>query len=228
MKNGSDISYRFTAMAVGMCVCLLVSNLLEVKVVEICGMPLTAGLFLFPFSYVLNDCITEVWGFRKARFVVWLGFGAVFLSIAVFQLAVWIPSPAYWEQGEAFSAVYDMALRIAVASLTAYLMGSMVNATVMSRMKKLSEGRHFSARAILSSLCGEGVDSLFYFPIAFLGVMPLKKMLLMMVLQSLLKTLYEILLLPLLIPTVKYLKRKENTDVIDTRISYNPFRIKDF
>jgi len=228
MKSGSDISCRFTALAVGMCVCLLVSNLLEVKVVEICGMPLTAGLFLFPFSYVLNDCITEVWGFRKARFVVWLGFGAVFLSIAIFQLAIRVPSPAYWKQGEAFSAVYDMAFRIAVASLTAYLTGSMVNATVMSKMKRLSDGRHFSVRAVLSSLCGESVDSLIYFPIAFLGVMPLKEMLLMTALQTLLKTLYEILLLPLLIPTVRYLKRKENTDIIDRDISYNPFRITDF
>jgi len=201
---------------------------LEVKVVEVFGMPLTAGLFLFPFSYVLNDCITEVWGFRKARFVIWLGFGAVFVSIAIFQLAIKIPSPAYWEQGEAFSAVYDMALRIAVASLTAYLTGSMVNAAVMSRMKRLSEGRHVSLRAILSSLCGESVASLIYFPIAFFGMMPPKEMVLMSVLQTILKTLYDMLLLPILVPTVRYLKRKEHTDVIDTGISYNPFRITDF
>jgi len=212
--------------AILLCVCLITANLLECKVVDFFGHSLTAGLLVFPLSYVLNDCIVEVWGFSKARLAIWMGFAMNLFVMALLQLSRLLPSPAYWEHGAEFDFVFGFGLRIVAASIVAYLLGSFTNAVVMSRMKKIQNGRNFSIRAILSTLLGESMDSLFFFPIAFAGVMPAGEMFRMMVLQALIKTIYEIAILPLTILVVKRLKKKENTDTFDDGISYNPFKIR--
>lgn len=208
-------------------VCLITSNLLETKVIEICGLSLTAGLLVFPVSYIINDCIAEVWGFRKARLIIWSGFAMNFFVAVLGMIAVALPAAPYWDGEAHFNFVFSMAPRIMAASLTAFLVGSFLNAYVMSRMKVANGGKHFSARAILSTVVGETFDSLIFFPIAFAGVIPVSGLLSLMAAQIVLKTLYEIIVLPVTIQVVRKLKKIEGIDVYDENISYNVLKIKD-
>lgn len=209
------------------CVCLVAANLLETKVVQLGPVVVTAGLIVFPVSYIINDCIAEVWGFRKARLIIWMGFLMNFFVVALGQIAIAIPAAPFWEGEEAFDFVFGMAPRIAAASLTAFLVGSFINAYVMSRMKVASQGRHFSARAILSTVAGESADSLIFFPLAFGGLMPVNELVKMMVVQVVLKTAYEVVILPVTIRVVNYIKRVDDSDVYDEHISYNVLKIKE-
>lgn len=222
------ISLLFMLTGILFCVCLISANLLEVKVVKIGSFTVTAGLLVFPLSYILNDCICEVWGYRKARLMVWCGFIVNFIVMLLFRIAVSLPSPDYWQHGQEFDFVFGFAPRIVAASLAAFLTGSLMNAFVMSRMKAASYGRGFSYRAIISTLSGESLDSLVFFPIAFAGVMPSGEMFKMMMVQAIIKTLYEIIVLPVTVRTAKWMKRVDGSDVTDRGISYNPFRVKDF
>jgi uncharacterized integral membrane protein (TIGR00697 family) len=221
------VSVPFMLLGILFNVCLIASNLLETKVIEICGLSLTAGLLVFPISYIINDCIAEVWGFRKARLIIWSGFAMNFFVAVLGMTAVALPAAPYWDGEEHFNFVFSMAPRIMAASLTAFLVGSFLNAYVMSRMKVANSGRHFSARAILSTVVGETFDSLIFFPIAFGGVIPVSGLLQLMAAQIVLKTLYEIIVLPVTIQVVRKLKEIEETDVYDENISYNVLKIKD-
>lgn len=209
------------------CVCLVAANLLETKVVQLWKITATAGLVVFPISYIINDCIAEVWGFRKARLIIWMGFAMNFLVVALGQLAVMLPAAPFWDGEEGFNFVFGLAPRIAVASLGAFLVGSFLNAYVMSRMKLASGGKHFSLRAVVSTLVGESADSLLFFPVAFGGLMPWEELAKMMVLQALLKTAYEILVLPVTVRVVHLIKRVDGSDVYDEHISYNVWRISE-
>lgn len=225
MKN--KVSVPFMLLGVLFCVCLVASNLLETKVVQLWGITATAGLIVFPISYIINDCIAEVWGFKKARLIIWSGFAMNFLVIGFAQLAVMLPAAPFWEGEEGFNFVFGMAPRIAVASLTAFLVGSFLNAYVMSKMKVASNGKHFSLRAIVSTLVGESADSLIFFPIAFGGLIPVNELLIMVATQAVLKSLYEVVILPVTIYVVKYIKKVDGSDVYDEHISYNILKIKD-
>lgn len=209
------------------CVCLVAANLLETKVIQLGPVAVTAGLIVFPVSYIINDCIAEVWGFRKARLIIWMGFLMNFLTVALGQLAVALPAAPFWEGEAGFNFVFGMAPRIAIASLLAFLAGSFINAYVMSRMKLASEGKHFSARAILSTVFGESADSLIFFPLAFGGLMPATELGKMMLVQVILKTLYEIIVLPVTIRVVRYVKRIDGSDAYDKGISYNILKINE-
>ena len=209
------------------CTCLVVSNLMAAKIFVVGEVTLSAAVLLFPVSYILNDCIAEVWGYRKARLIIWTGLAINFLVMAVFQLAVLLPPSPHWEGAPHFDYVFGLAPRLAAASFMAFLAGSLVNAYVMSRMKLATQGRHFSLRAVVSTLLGEGVDSLIFFPCAYLGLLPLKEMLVVMAGEVLLKVLYEIAVLPLTRRVVQYVKRVEGVDVFDEKISYNPLKICD-
>ena len=209
------------------CVCLVAANLLETKVVQLGPVAVTAGLLVFPISYIINDCIAEVWGFRKARLIIWMGFLMSFLVVGVGQSAVALPAAPFWEGEEGFNFVFGMAPRIAAASLLAFLVGSFMNAYVMSRMKVASHGKHFSLRAVLSTLAGESADSLIFFPLAFGGLMPLEELGRMMLVQVVLKTLYEVIILPVTVRVVNYVKRVDGSDVYDEHISYNILKIKE-
>lgn len=221
------VSVPFMLLGILFNVCLITANLLETKVIQICGFTITAGLLVFPLSYIINDCMTEVWGYRKARLIIWTGFAMNFLTVGLGQIAVAIPAAPFWKGEEHFNFVFNLAPRIAVASLIAFLVGSFLNAYVMSKMKISSKGRNFSARAIWSTVVGETGDSIIFFPIAFGGLIAIPELLKIMGLQIILKTLYEIIVLPITIRVVKAIKRIENTDVYDENISYNILHIKD-
>ncbi len=227
MNKNQTVSVSYMLLGILFCVCLVAANLLETKVVQLGPLSVTAGLIVFPISYIINDCIAEVWGFRKARLIIWMGFLMNFMVVAMGGLAVWLPAAPFWQGDEAFRFVFGLAPRIAAASLLAFLVGSFINAYVMSRMKLASGGRHFSARAIVSTLAGEGADSIIFFPLAFGGLMPLSELLKMMVVQVVLKTLYEIIILPVTIRVVKLIKRLDGSDVYDEGVSYNILKIRE-
>ena len=209
-------------------VCLIAANLLETKVIQVCGLTVTAGLLVFPISYIINDCIAEVWGFRKARLIIWSGFAMNFFVVLLGLIAVALPAAPFWEGEAHFNFVFGMAPRIVAASLLAFLAGSFLNAYVMSRMKLASHGRHFSARAILSTVVGETADSLLFFPIAFGGLIAWQELLVMMGIQIVLKSLYEVMILPVTIRVVRFIKRVDGSDAYDEGISYNILKIKEF
>ena len=221
------VSLPFLVMVVVFCVCLICSNLLEVKMVSLGGITATAGLIVFPISYIINDCIAEVWGYRKARLIIWLGFLMNLLAVLFIQLAIVLPSAPFWEGQSAFEATFSSTPRILLASFIAFLAGSFLNAYVMSKMKISSGGKHFSLRAIASTIVGESADSLLFFPIAFGGVVPVKELIVLIVTQACLKTAYEIIILPVTIRVVRLVKRIDGSDVYDRQVSYNIFKIKE-
>ncbi|MDL2252055.1 queuosine precursor transporter [Odoribacter sp. OttesenSCG-928-J03] len=221
------VTIPFMLLAILFNVCLITSNLLETKIIQIGALTLTAGLIVFPISYIINDCIVEVWGYKKARLIIWTGFAMNFLVAGFARLAVMLPAAPFWEGEEGFNFVFGMAPRIVLASLCAFLLGSFINAYIMSKMKIASKGKHFSLRAIVSTLAGESADSLIFFPLAFGGIVPLQELFTLMALQAVLKSLYEIVALPLTVVVVRYIKKIEKMDVYDEGISYNVLKLKD-
>lgn len=221
------VSVPFMLLGILFNVCLIAANLLETKVIQIGSLTVTAGLLVFPISYIINDCIAEVWGFKKARLIIWSGFAMNFFVVALGLIAVAIPAASFWEGEEHFDFVFGMAPRIVCASLMAFLAGSFLNAYVMSKMKIASQGRNFSARAILSTLVGETADSLIFFPVAFGGIIAWKELLVMMGIQIVLKSLYEVIILPVTIRVVAAIKKIDGSDVYDTGISYNILKVKE-
>ena len=221
------VSVPFMLLGILFNVCLIAANLLETKVIQIGSLTVTAGLLVFPISYIINDCIAEVWGFKKARLIIWSGFAMNFFVVALGLIAVAIPAAPFWEGEEHFDFVFGMAPRIVAASLMAFLVGSFLNAYVMRKMKVASRGRHFSARAILSTLAGETADSLIFFPVAFGGIIAWRELLIMMCIQIILKSMYEVIILPVTIRVVKAIKKIDGSDVYDTDISYNVLKVKD-
>lgn len=206
------------------CVCLITANILETKQIQILSVSLTGGLIVFPVSYIINDCVCEVWGYSKARMLIWLGFAMNFFFVMVGALCDAIPGAPYWDNEEGFHAIFGLAPRIAAASFIAFICGSFINAYVMSKMKIASNGKNFSLRAILSTVAGESIDSLIFFPLALSSVVPAKELILLMVWQVILKTVYEIIALPITIRVVKALKKYEGEDVYDEGISYGWFK----
>ncbi len=221
-------SFTFLLLAVSFSVFLILANILEVKIVDLGFMTATGGLIVFPMSYIINDCIVEVYGFRLARLTIWLGFFMNLLSVILIHIAIALPADVSWQGQDAFVATFGSSARILMASFVAMICGSMVNAYVMSKMKLGQQGRNFSLRAVASTLFGETVDSLVFFPIAFYGVLPNTTLVALICTQAGMKTAYEIVVLPLTVRVVRYLKRKEELDVYDYKVSYKWWRIFDF
>ena len=216
----------FMLLAIVFVVCLVTANLLETKVLDFFGITtITAGMLVFPISYIINDCIAEVWGFKRITLIIWIAFLMNFFVVSIGLLAVHLPAASFWNDGEHFNFVFGFAPRIVFASLLAFLAGSFANAYIISKMKILHRGNHFSARAITSTVVGETIDSFIFFPIAFGGIIAFNDLIGLMITQIIMKSLYEVIVLPVTIRLVKTLKRIENTDVYDDGISYNILKI---
>jgi len=224
MKN--KVSVLFLLTGVFFAACLLISNILASKIIMIGPWSAPAGVLIFPLAYIINDVIVEVWGYAKARLIIWAGFGVNLLAAFFFMLGIAMPSAPFYEGQEAFQSVLGSSVRIVIASLSAYVAGSFLNAFVMSKFKKMTEGRGFSIRAIVSTLAGEGADSFLFISIAFTGIFPFPVILGMILTQTLLKTIYEIMVLPVTVLIVNRIKKIEGEDCIDEQISYNPFNLK--
>lgn len=187
-------------------VCLVASNLFGAKLLQIGPLTVSAAIVVFPVTYVINDCITELWGFERARSLIRLALGinAAFMLLCV--LVVYLPAADFWTGQAAFEYVFLMAPRLSLASLTAFFIGSLVNAWIMDRLKTKLNGRGFSGRALFSTLIGQSVDSLVFYPIAFFGLLPLSQLGVLMLTQVVLKTLYEALTLPVTVRFVRYVR----------------------
>lgn len=207
--------------------CLLISNILAIKIITIGALAVPAGVIIFPISYIVNDVIVEIWGYKKARFVIWIGFAMMILSNVMYQLAIEIPAAPFWTNQDSFATILQNSPRIGLASVLAYLSGSFANAFIMSRMKVMSKGKNFSLRAILSTLVGEGLDSMVFISVAFIGIIPAKELLMMVLAQTFIKTAYEIVVLPVTILVVNKVKKVESETAFDSNISYNPFKLNE-
>jgi len=206
-------------------ICLLISNILATKIILIGSWAAPAGVLIFPIAYIINDVIVEVWGYQKARLIIWTGFAVNIMAVLFFTLALVVPAAPFWQNQEAFATILGSTPRIIAASLLAYLTGSFLNAFVMSKVKILMKGKDFSVRAILSTLVGEAADSFIFIIIAFAGNLPFSILIGMIFTQATIKTIYEIVILPFTILVVNWVKKVEGVDTFDKSVSYNPFSI---
>lgn len=189
--------------------CLVVSNILAGRIFDlgILGLTLAGGFFLFPITYIVNDVMAEVYGYQKFRRVIWLGFFLNLIFVAVYTLINVLPAPVYMQEtADAFQVVLAQTPRLLVASLTAYLLGGLANAKVLDLLHIKDKEERFGKRAVISTLVGEGIDSIIFTTIAFLFQMPLEALILMIITNAVLKTLYEVACLPITTKVVKWAK----------------------
>ncbi len=176
--------------------CLIVSNIIAGKPVDCYYFTLPSAVIIFPLVYIINDVLAEVYGYDKARRVIILGFFMNLVAVICFNITLWFPAPAFFENSEAFNIVLGNTLRLLIAGFIAYLVGSLVNAKLMTYLKKWDEKKLFF-RCIASTLFGEGLDALIYISLAFYGTMPTEALLAMIVAQAFIKTAYEIIFYPI-------------------------------
>jgi uncharacterized integral membrane protein (TIGR00697 family) len=217
------LSPFFVAVAAFFVTALVVSNILAVKLVETADHVFPAGLVLFPLSYLLGDVLTEVYGYRAARAVIWLGFACNLLAVGAIQIAIALPAAGFWEHQQAYEDVLGQAWRILGASFAAYLVGEFANAAVLARMKVATRGRWLWSRTIGSTVVGEGLDSLVFVTLAFAGTgTPLADPILT---TWAIKVGYEAAATPLTYAIVAFLKQREGLDPYDARVELNPFAV---
>jgi uncharacterized integral membrane protein (TIGR00697 family) len=185
-----------------------------------------AGVLFFPISYIFGDILTEVYGYARARRVIWMGFGAMIFAAFMAWVVVALPPAAGWADQAAYEKIYGQTPRIVLASLIAYCVGSFVNSLVLAKMKVASDGKQMGWRFVASTVAGEGVDSLIFYPVAFYGVWSNDLLLKVMAAQWGLKVLVEIVLLPVTIRIVNALKKAESEDYFDRNTAFTPFSLK--
>lgn len=206
---------------------LICSNLIgAAKPAEINGFVFGAGILFFPVSYVIGDILTEVYGYARARRVVWAGFGAVLFMSFMSWVVVSLPAAEGWQGQAAYVEVFGQTPRIVLASMLAFWAGEFTNAFVMARMKVFSGGRHLWQRTIGSTAAGQAVDSAIFYPLAFLGVWPTEQVLTIAATNYLLKVLWEAVLTPVTYIVVSRLKKAEGVEVFDTDTDFTPFSIR--
>ena len=202
--------------------CLLLSNLVAGKMWAVTeNITLPAAVILFPVTYIIGDVFTEVYGFKKARTVIWLGFGCSFFAVLIYLLTIALPHPGYWESQDAYATVLGTTPRVAIASFAGYLFGEFSNSIILSKMKVATKGKKLWARTILSTVVGEGMDSVIFIMISFWGTMENSIVLQMILFQYLFKVGYEIFFTPVTYAVVKAIKKAEGVDVYDEGIKYN-------
>ena len=227
MKRSDFHSSLFLRLTVFFVSCLLLSNIIAGKLITIAGIVLPSAVILFPLTYVMGDVFTEVYGFKKARAVIWLGFAANLLMTLIFTAAVALPSPSFFSAHDAYSTVLGFAPRVAAASFVGYLAGEFANSIVLSAMKKLTRGKHLWTRTIGSTVIGQGLDTVLFIALAFAGTMPVSVLASMMLFQYLFKVGYEVILTPVTYFVVGKIKKAEGVDAYDYGERYNPFSVKE-
>jgi len=208
-------SFWFVTIVGVFITCLLIANIIAVKLVDLAGLIVPAGIVIFPLSYVCGDVLTEVYGFRRARQVIWLGFACNLLAVIAIWAAQALPGAAVWEAQAAYERILGFTPRLLAASFCAYLVGELANAFVLARLKVLTEGRLLWTRTIGSTVVGQGLDSAIFVALAFWGILPPAALLLTIATQWLIKVAYETLVTPLTYAVVGFLKRQEGQDVFD-------------
>ena len=206
---------------------LLCSNVIgAAKVCTVWGFTFGAGVLFFPISYIFNDVLTEVYGYARARKVVWAGFGAIVFASFMSWVVLTLPPAIGWNDQRAYETVFGQTPRIVFASLGAFFVGEFANSYVLAKMKILTSGRFLWARTIGSTIVGEGVDSLVFYPLAFLGVWENRLVLTVMVSNYIIKVLWEAIVTPFTYRVVGFLKRAEQEDYYDIDTDFTPFSIE--
>jgi queuosine precursor transporter len=223
---GAHFRY-FDFIMAAFCVVLVLSNVVgAAKVATVAGFTFGAGILFFPISYVLGDVLTEVYGYARARRVIWAGFAAAVFAAVMCGVIVAMPPAPGWGGQEQYAAVFGQVWRIVAASVLAFWAGEFVNSYVLARMKIWTQGRMLWTRTIGSTVFGQGVDSLIFYPLAFLGVWTNAQVVTVMLTNWLLKVLWEALLTPVTYAVVGWLKRREGVDVYDEGTDFTPFRAR--
>ena len=212
---------------------LIISNIIAIKLIAVGPIFLTAAILIFPVSYIFGDILTEVYGYARARKVIWIGFGCNLLAVLVIWLSIELPTAPFWKIGpfesprdsqQAYQAIFGSTPRILVSSFLAYLVGEFLNSFVLAKMKIATRGRHLWTRTIGSTLIGQLADSGVFIFLAFYGTIPVDSLAKMVVYQWLMKSAYEALVTPLTYLVVNYLKRVEQEDYYDRGTNFNPIR----
>ena len=218
-------SSRFVIIVAIFVTCLITANITAVKLVNLFGLILPAAILIFPISYIIGDILTEVYGYRQARRVIWLGFLCNVITVGAIWVGQILSPASFWDGQAAYERILGYAPRLLVASFLAYLVGEFANAFVLAKMKIATKGRWLWLRTIGSTLIGQGLDSLVFISLAFVGIMPLKALLSAIVAQWLVKSVYEAVVTPITYAVVNLLKRKEGLDVFDYETRFNPLSI---
>lgn len=228
-------SYRhYDLMMAAFVTVLVCSNLIGPAKISQVEMPVFgtltfgAGLLFFPISFIFGDILTEVYGYAASRRVIWAGFIGLFFASFMAWMIVALPSAPFWHNQEAYEIAFGSAWRVSLASMVAYAAGEFVNSYIMAKMKIWSAGRWLWTRTIGSTIFGEGVDSLLFYPLAFYGsgVIPNDKLPLVMGAQFVAKVGVEVLFTPITYKIVAWLKKTENEDYYDRDTDFNPFTLK--
>lgn len=200
---------------------------MAVKIVQIGWLSLTGATFIFPISYIFGDILTEVYGYKASRKVIWAGFLSLIFMSLCYWLVQLLPSAPFWHNQQSFELILGIVPRIVLGSIIGYFAGEFSNSYVLSKMKIWTNGRHLWTRTIGSTIIGEAVDSFLFVFIAFIGNIPLPGLISMVVSIYIIKVIYEILVTPVTYLIVGKLKHLEGIDVYDRGVNYNPFKIKD-
>jgi len=223
-----DSKYNYIDIITGLFVAvILISNIASTKIVQIWRFTFDGGTILFPLSYIFGDVLTEVYGFKAGRRVIWIGFFSALLMSVVFGLVGLIKPAAGWENQQAWLLILGQTPRIVAASLIAYFAGEFSNSIVLAKMKIFTKGRFLWTRTIGSTLAGEGIDTVLFVIIAFGGVYSWRLVALIIVSNYIFKVGMEIVLTPATYAIVSFLKRREKIDYFDYGTKFNPFRFKD-
>ena len=207
------MNFYFTTLSILFVTCLLVSNVLACKMISVWVLTLPAAVIIFPISYIVNDAISELYGFQKAKFTIYAGFIMNAIMVLAFTVASAIPAPVWWENQGAFEAILGNTGRVLLASFIAYLVGSLLNSKVMVAMRdRAQNGKGLFLRCITSTLVGETVDACIFISIAFFGTMDGKSLLTMIVSQAAFKVVYEIIIYPITRIVIGKLKEVENVE----------------
>jgi uncharacterized integral membrane protein (TIGR00697 family) len=231
--HGRSFRYYDIIMAAFVAI-LLLSNIIGASKRATLDLPLIgawsfgAGVMFFPISYIIGDVLTEVYGYARARRVIWVGFGALIFMAFMSWVVVSLPPADGWPGQAAYESVFGNSWRIVLASITAFWVGEFANSFVLARMKSLTGGRYLWTRTIGSTVVGQGLDSLIFYPLAFYGlaVWPIEQLWQVVVSQFVIKTLWEALLTPVTYAVVGTLKRREGVDVFDEHTDFTPFRAR--
>lgn len=219
------ISHRFVIIAAIFVTCLITANIITVKIISLGPFILPAAIIIFPLSYIFGDILTEVYGYRQARRVIWLGF---FCNL-VFVIFAWVgqilPSAPFWEWQEAYESILGYTPRLLVASFCGYLVGEFTNSFVLAKMKILTQGRWLWSRTIGSTIVGQGLDTLIFITLAFIGTPSFVPI--MILYHWLAKTIIEAIATPFTYAVVNFLKKKESIDTYDYKTKFNPFLVSD-
>ena len=229
--RGAHFRY-FDFVMVAFVVILLLSNVIGAGKRAVIDLPFVgewpfgAGILFFPISYVIGDILTEVYGYGRARRCIWAGFVAMLFMVFMSWVVVKLPPDAGWTGQAAYESVFGQVPRIVLASILAFWAGEFANSFVLAKMKVWTQGRHLWSRTIGSTIVGQGVDSLLFYPLAFYGApdWPVEAMLMVMASQFVLKVSWEVLLTPVTYAVVGFLKRREGVDVFDTDTDFTPFK----